>query len=136
MRLIQLTGPADRRLAVVDGEQLRLLRTYQSVHALASAALGASLHLAQAAEQDLSGDSLEYPEIYAGKSQWRILPAVDHPGEPARCLVSGTGLSHIRSAANRQAMHAAGAQITDSMRMYQWGLEGGRPAPGVPGVSP
>ena len=25
MRLIQLTGPAGRRLAVVDGEQLRLL---------------------------------------------------------------------------------------------------------------
>jgi hypothetical protein len=136
MRLIQLTGPSGRRLAVVDGEQLRLLRTHQSVHALASAALAASLHLAQAAEQDLSGDSLEYPEIYAGTSPWHILPAVDHPGEPARCLVSGTGLSHIRSAANRQAMHAAGEQITDSLRMYQWGLEGGRPAPGVPGVSP
>src|SRR5207248_11421366 len=42
----------------------------------------------------------------------------------------------VRSAANRQAMHAAGAQVTDSMRMYQSGVEGGRPAPGVPGVSP
>ena len=90
MRLIQLSGAAGRRLAVVDGEQLRLLRTHQSVHALASAALRASLHLGQATEQDLSGDSLEYAEIYAGTSQWRILPAVDHPDEPARCLVSGT----------------------------------------------
>src|SRR5262249_48350141 len=125
MRLIQLTGPPGRRLAVVDGEQLSLLRTHQSVHALATAALEAVLPLGQAAEQDLTGDSLAYAEIYAGTSEWRILPAVDHPGEPARCLVSGTGLSHIRSAANRQAMHAAGEQITDSMRMYQWGLEGG-----------
>jgi len=136
MRLIQLTGPEGRRLAVVDGEKLRLLASHTSIHALASAAIVASKTLKAAAEQDLSGDSLEYPKIYAGKSLWRILPAVDHPGEPARCMVSGTGLSHIRSAANRQAMHSAGEQITDSMRMYQWGLEGGRPAPGVPGVSP
>jgi hypothetical protein len=55
-------------------------------------------------------------------------------------MVSGTGLSHIRSASNRQAMHAAGEQIgeqvTDSMRMYQWGVSGGRPEPGRVGVSP
>jgi len=42
-------------------------------------------------------------------------------------MVSGTGLSHMRSAANRQAMHTACEQITDSMRMYQWGVEGGKP---------
>jgi hypothetical protein len=51
-------------------------------------------------------------------------------------MVSGTGLSHLRSADNRQAMHSAGEQITDSMRMYQWGVEGGRPEPGRIGVSP
>ena len=136
MRLIQLNGPSGRRVAVVDGEQLRLLRSQKSVHALASVALATSLNLGQAAQQDLSPDSLDYPEIYAGASPWRILPVVDHPAEPARCLISGTGLSHIRSAANRQVMHASGKQITDSMRMYEWGVEGGRPAPGVPGVSP
>ena len=52
MRLIQLTGASGRRLGVVEGEQLRLLRTHRSVHALASAALAASLNLARAAEQD------------------------------------------------------------------------------------
>jgi hypothetical protein len=51
-------------------------------------------------------------------------------------MVSGTGLTHKGSAANRQAMHAADAAPTDSMRMFQWGLEGGRPAPGQVGVSP
>jgi hypothetical protein len=136
MQLLQLTGPQGRRLGAVDDDQVRLLRTYRSVHTLASAALTASLNLTRTAEQDLSSDALYYPEIYAGRSPWRILPAVDHPDEPARCLVSGTGLSHIRSAANRQAMHSAGEHITDSMRMYEWGLEGGRPASGLPGVSP
>jgi hypothetical protein len=136
MRLIQLTGSEGRRVAVVDGEQLRLLGTQRSVYELATAALGAGLPLAEAAERDLGSESIGYPEVYFGDSPWRILPAIDHPGEAANCMVSGTGLSHIRSAANRQAMHAAGEQATDSMRMYQWGVEGGRPAPGVPGVSP
>jgi hypothetical protein len=67
-----------------------------------------------------------------------LLPAYDHPEEPARCLVTGTGLTHKASAANRQAMHAGAkpAVVTDSMRMYQWGLEGGRPARGKIGVAP
>jgi hypothetical protein len=51
-------------------------------------------------------------------------------------MVSGTGLTHIRSAANRQAMHADGAAETDSMRMYRWGVEGGRPAAGQTGAAP
>ena len=136
MRLIQLNGPGGRRLGVVEGEQIRLLRTHHSVYALAGAALGSGTALARAAEQDLTAEQLPYREIYAGRSQWTILPAADHPLEPARCLVSGTGLSHIRSAANRQAMHAADAQVTDSMRMYQWGVEGGHPAAGQIGVAP
>jgi hypothetical protein len=41
------------------------------------------------------------------------------------------------SAQKRQSMHtAASAEITDSMRMYQAGVEGGRPATGVIGVAP
>lgn len=136
MRLIQLSGPQGRRLGVVEDSRIRLFRSHHSVHTLATAALMAGQPLASQVSQDLTGECLDYGELYHGLSVWRILPAVDHPGEPARCLVSGTGLSHIRSAANRQAMHAADEQITDSMRMYQWGLEGGRPAPGAVGVSP
>lgn len=136
MRLIQLSGTSGRRLGVVDGERIRLMRTHHSVYALAWAALADAEPLVQAAEQDTGDEALDYPPIYAGESPWRVLPAVDHPAEPARCTVSGTGLSHIRSAANRQAMHAAGDQVTDSMRMYEWGVAGGRPDPGTPGVSP
>ncbi len=138
MRLIQLSGLGGRRLGMVDGERIRLLRGHDSVHALALGALSDGTPLATAAEKDLDrgADPLDYAPIWNGDSPWRILPAVDHPLEPARCLVSGTGLSHIRSAANRQAMHASGEQITDSMRMYEWGLEGGRPAAGAVGISP
>ena len=48
-----------------------------------------------------------------------------------RCLVSGTGLTHLGSAKDRQAMHAVDEnEMTDSMKMFRWGVEGGRPAPG------
>src|ERR1019366_7633386 len=51
-----------------------------------------------------------------------------------------TGLTHLGSAKDRQAMHLAEAAkaepITDSMRMFQWGVEGGRPAAGKIGIAP
>ena len=38
---------------------------------------------------------------------WRLLPPIDHPAEPARCIVSGTGLTHFGSARDRHAMHGS-----------------------------
>jgi hypothetical protein len=85
----------------------------------------------------VSADRLEYEAIYRGKSEWCLLPPLDHPDEPARCLVSGTGLTHLGSAKDRQSMHAtAEAELTDSMKIFRWGLEGGRPAAGQVGVAP
>ena len=137
MRLIQLTGPAGRRsIGMVEDDRIRILAGPQSIYALAKVALADGIALARMVTSLLGGGLLNYDEIYQGASEWQILPAVDHPDEPARCMVGGTGLSHIRSAHNRQAMHAADERPTDSMRMYQWGLEGGRPAPGEVGVSP
>lgn len=136
MRLIQLDGREGRRTGAVEDDRIRLLRRYVSVYELVQAALAADATLAKTAADDLGDETIDYGEVYRGQSAWRILPPIDHPGDPARCLVSGTGLSHIRSAASRQAMHSAGDQISDSMRMYQWGVEGGRPAPGRVGASP
>jgi hypothetical protein len=53
--------------------------------------------------------------------------------------LTGTGLTHLGSASARDAMHAklAGTEaLTDSMKMFRMGLEGGRPAPGSVGVQP
>jgi hypothetical protein len=136
MRLIQLKGPAGRRIGMVEDDRIRILSGPASICALANAALADGIALTRMVTSLVSNELVNYDEIYRGASEWRILPAVDHPDEPARCLISGTGLSHIRSAHNRQAMHAADERPTDSMRMYQWGLEGGRPAPGEVGASP
>ena len=137
MRLLQLANTTgDRLVCRVDNDRLWLIDRYSSVYDLAHAALGSGVPVAEIVENHLTRDEIGYDEIYAGRSEWHILPPIDHPVEPARCLVSGTGLTHKGSADNRQAMHSADAAVTDSMRMFQWGLEGGRPEPGRIGVSP
>src|SRR6185437_319860 len=52
-------------------------------------------------------------------------------------LASGTGLTHLGSAKNRQAMHSASqAELNDSMKIFKWGVEGGKPAPRKIGIAP
>jgi len=90
---------------------------------------------------------LNYDEVYRNEGDWRLLPCFDHPSEPARCHVAGTGLTHKASAENRDKMHEkdkaksdsatpAKAPLTDSMKMFQWGLENGKPSAGDIGVQP
>jgi hypothetical protein len=137
MHLIQLAHPdAGRRVALVEGDRLRLLGSCRSIYALADTSVATMTPLSAAIEKDLSGDTLSYDDIYGCQSEWRLLPAFDHPEDPARCLVSGTGLTHMASAQNRQNMHGGPEKLTDSMRMYFWGEEGGRPEPGKIGVEP
>jgi hypothetical protein len=137
MHLVQLTNGADRRVAVVEEPVLRVLRGVASVYDLAGAAIAAGRSLPAEIETRATGETLEYDAVYGGESEWRLLPPVDCPAEPARCLVSGTGLTHLGSASDRQAMHrVAEAELTDSMRMFRWGVEGGRPEPGRVGVAP
>lgn len=137
-RLIQLEGPGGRRVGMVSGGTLVMLAETESVWALATAAIETGAHLADIVASRVSRERLDYDAVYAGASAWRILPAADHPREASRCLVSGTGLTHLASAARRDAMHAAAAsgQETDSMRMYRWGVEGGKPERDRIGTAP
>jgi hypothetical protein len=136
-RLIQIKKDDERRVALVEEPRLRLLGEFPSIYSLANAAVLTGINLSDAARQAGTKDLLDYDAIHSGKSEWRILPAIDHPEEPARCLVSGTGLTHLGSARDRQNMHASSTEPeTDSMKMFRWGIEGGRPAPGQMGTSP
>jgi hypothetical protein len=136
VRLVQLQSPAgETRVASVEEGSLRLLNSYVSAYDLAQAALDRDTPLRELAQSAASAETLDYDPIYFLESDWRLLPPFTHP-EPARCLVSGTGLTHKASAENRQAMHKTPAELTDSMRMYLSGLEGGRPAAGRAGIAP
>jgi len=137
IRLVQLKHPKHgRRVAFVEGDKLCLLTGVDSILRLAEAAIARKSSIAKRISVSRSREVLDYDSVYTDKSGWRLLPAFDHPDEPTRCLVTGTGLTHRKSADNRQAMHSGTAPVSDSMKMYQWGLEGGRPAGGKIGVPP
>ena len=140
MRLVQILRGSERRVAAVEDTRLNLLSADDapSMYMLASKAMGSAQSLVVVAGNALSGETMDYDEVYGGTSEWHLLPSFDHPHDPARCMVSGTGLTHKKSAENRAAMHkeTSAAEITDSMRMYQVGIEGGTPEAGQIGVQP
>lgn len=139
LRLVQCQSPeAGRKVAVGEGDLLRLSGRYATVYDAALAAIEQGIGLEALLLTGLSEESVDYDAVYNGRSNWRLLPPFDHPTDPARCLVSGTGLTHRKSADSRNAMHAGQHTntVTDSMRIYQWGVEGGRPEPGQIGVQP
>ncbi len=86
---------------------------------------------------ELTSDVIEDYEAIIAED--RLLPPVDHV-DPAHCVVAGTGLTHVGSAAARDDMHKKlsgdAEALSPSMQMFKWGLEGGRPTNGSPGVQP
>jgi hypothetical protein len=123
-------------VAVVDEPNLRLVPDATSVYGLAMAAITAGTTLERSIQKRGGGETIPYDAVYAGTGEWSLLPPFDHAAEPARCFVTGTGLTHKASAESRQSMHAGVQTETDSMKMYRIGLEGGRPRRGEVGASP
>ena len=138
MRLIQfLDENGERKVAQVGayGDHVRVLAGTQRIYDLALEAGRTGMSLEALVADRSSGKTLDYDPIIA---EQRLLLPLDHP-DPAHCLVTGTGLTHLGSAQARDAMHtqaAAGTPMTDSMRLFQLGLEGGKPAGGGIGVQP
>lgn len=134
-RLVQLRqdGP-ERAVAAVDEDgTARRLEGVATTLELARAALAGNTTLESAAAARLG----EAVDLAAAEREGRLLPAIDHP-DPAHLYLTGTGLTHLGSAESRDRMHkaASGEQMTDSMRMFKLGLEGGKPADGGPGAQP
>lgn len=136
MRLIQFElNNGERRVGVVDGDRIREVQGAQSVRELALAAVEAGIGLVRQVEGQGEGAGHDYSQLL---EELRVLPPLDHP-DPAHLLVSGTGLTHLGSASARDKMHQqAGdeAAMTDTMRVFKWGLEGGKPGAGQTGVQP
>jgi hypothetical protein len=134
IRLVQLSHPQrGRAVALVDEPHLRLLEGARTTHELAADAI---LRGRRIEEVVVAGDErIAYDDVYAETSPWSLLPPFDHPSAE-QLFVTGTGLTHKASAENRQSMHGDPAQLTDSMKMYRIGLDGGRPAPGCIGAAP
>ncbi|HTV13703.1 MAG TPA: AraD1 family protein [Acidobacteriaceae bacterium] len=140
MHLVQIAMGKTRRAAVVREPHLTLLRQVDSVLALVQRSLADGRALTEVAEMLASDEEISYDEVYEGRSGWKLLAPIDCPGDPRRVLVSGTGLTHLGSARERQAMHVSTPEeqeeMTDSMRMFEWGIQRGKPPEGTIGVAP
>ena len=140
--LVQISDGAAIRLAMVDEPNLRCLTGASSTYDLVLQCLRESVSLEQRIRATATGETMSYDEVYLGHSRWRLLAPIHVPDEPSRLLISGTGLTHIGSARQRQVMHQATDvkepedAVTDSMRMFQCGIEGGRPPAGKAGIAP
>ena len=138
LRLVQfLDQDGTRRVAKVDGggTQLQVLADTVRIYDLALEAGRTRATLEAIVTSCLGDEWVDYDSLITTR---HLLPPLDHP-DPAHCLVTGTGLTHLGSAQARDAMHAqaqADAPLTDSMRLFQWGLEGGKPPEGQISVQP
>jgi len=140
MRLIQfLSTDGDTCVARVDttGRWGERLAGISSVYDLAIDAIRNQVGLADIVDAATIAESVELDTLVA---QQRLLAPLHHP-DPARCTITGTGLTHLGSADARDAMHrqlteSDESELTDSMRMFRLGLEGGKPNSGEHGVAP
>lgn len=139
MRLVQyMMVDGSRRVGRVsdDGNYLHPLENTGSVLELAEAAIAEGASIASLVERRTGTASVDYDALLR---DGRVLAPVDHP-EPARFLVTGTGLTHTGSAAARNQMHllthGEDAEESDSLKIFKMGLEGGKPGVGKIGIQP
>ena len=137
MRLIQFENTAgERHVGLVDGPLVQVLRDTRNTRELALAAIRAGRSLQEEAALRGTEPGPDYAQLLA---QGKVLAPLDHEN-PAHCLISGTGLTHLGSASARDKMHqqegVVEAGMTDTMRIFKWGLEGGKPAAGQVGAQP
>ena len=139
MRLVQFVSATGRRRVgrvSQDDRMVEALSGFASAYELARSAARRGTRL-----EALFGDAAvdERVELADLLADGRLLAPIDHP-DSAHCLVTGTGLTHLGSAQARDAMHEVTKQdeskLSDSMRMFRLGLEGGRTNGTVPGVAP
>ncbi|AMX91795.1 FAH family protein [Mesorhizobium sp. M7A.F.Ca.US.014.04.1.1] len=139
MRLVQFRmADGSRRVGRVcdDGNHLHPLEKTSSVLELAEAAIAQGTSIAALVEKRTGTAKIDYDQLLR---DGQVLAPVDHP-EPARFLVTGTGLTHTGSAAARNQMHVLthgeGADESDSLKIFRMGLEGGKPGSGKIGIQP
>jgi hypothetical protein len=134
MRLLQhRDADGARSVIVAEGERAALVPGVGSIRELAGRAIANGAGLADTVTALGVGGPIDLEaELAAG----RLLAPIDHD-DPAHLHMTGTGLTHLGSAEGRDKMHAQPtADMTDSMRMFLEGVEGGKPANGAVGQQP
>jgi len=138
MRLMQVRkGRNGRQVVATEGGESWVVDGFGSVYELAVAAIASEVAIADLVRAMPRGPKAKPAVLLAAG---KVTSPIEH-ADPAHVIVTGTGLTHLGSAATRDAMHqkvaeAAEETLTDSMKMFRMGLEGGKPKRGKEGVQP
>jgi hypothetical protein len=136
MRLSQFVDDNGKRaLAVTARGESRMVKGARTTIDLARQAIAEGVSLRKLIADRGVGKPVD---LRRALKQRRVLTPIDHK-DPAHVFVTGTGLTHLGSAEGRDQMHrdlADPAKLTDSMRMFKLGLEGGKPGRGGTGAQP
>lgn len=115
-----------------QGNVARLVAGFSSTYELAKAAIAGGVSIADLIASRGEGQAVDLVELAAAG---KLDCPVRHP-DAAHMFLTGTGLTHTGSASARDSMHADTAGMSDSMKMFRMGLEGGKPKAGERGVQP
>jgi hypothetical protein len=136
MHLSQLAEKSGRiRVVAREGGEARIVNETTSVYALALSAARGGMGIAELVAKRGLGDTID---LSAALEAGQMISPIAHP-DPAHLHLTGTGLTHLGSAATRDSMHKkldGQETLTDSMKMFKMGLEGGKPKAGEAGVQP
>jgi hypothetical protein len=136
MRLAQFVDENGKRaIAVTARGESRLVKGARTTLDLARQAIESGATLRKLIADRGVGKPVD---LLRALKERRVLPPIDHK-DPAHVFVTGTGLTHLGSAEGRDQMHkdlSGLSTLTDSMRMFKLGLEGGKPGKGETGVQP
>lgn len=138
MKLIQFLNAQSQRFAgIVEKDSVHVLHTVKSTYELFLHAEQHKIELQDAATQLASGTYEDYATLIEEK---RMLLPLDHP-DPYHTWITGTGLTHLGSAASRNAMHqkistTQESELSDSMKMFRMGVENGKMTGNQPASQP
>ena len=136
LHLVQLrNADGSRAVAALTEAGAHLVPGVATTYDLAGAAIHAGRTLGVEVAAAGRGERVDLAQALAAG---RVLGPIDHR-DPAHLMVTGTGLSHLGSAEGRDNMHkdlADPSKLSDSMKMFRMGLDGGKPKAGERGVQP
>ncbi len=122
---------------VVGNDSLQYINVIGGIYKAATECMQAKQPLSSWIDDNLADKFCSYDDVI---KEGRLLLPIMHP-EASKCMVAGTGLTHLGSADTRNAMHeglaeTAQADMSDSMKMFQLGVEKGKPKNGQVGAQP
>lgn len=135
MLLSQVVEGDDLHVVVRHNGKARVLNAERTVYSLALEAARSRRKLRDLINAIGLGRMIDLEAAYRDGN---VALPISHP-DPTHMHLTGTGLTHLGSAAARDAMHdkiAGDGSLTNSMKMFRLGLHGGKPSDGSVGSQP